>query len=423
MHNGMHLKSFKHLCKDGSIRIMPAPDVVRLSLQQHADALLHSCVQSGEHVTLGQVIAKPHVTHSAWLHSPISGVIECVNDKDILIRNDHQDQHCKSNVPFKDWQACSTPELIAHLAQGGIAGLGGAAYSTAAKLSASATDTIDTLIINGMECEPFIACDDYLMREQATSILQGVQILLHASYAQHAHIAIEDDKQIAINAMNDALKQLNDERIQLRVLHTTYPGGDEGQLIKRLLKKEIPRGALPSSIGVLVNNVATAHACSQWIHKLRPLISRVVTVTGHGIREACNVDVCIGTACSAVIAFCGGYQDTATMLIMGGSMMGKAMPSDTISISKASNCLIAATTMDIAPEYSEQPCIRCGECSHACPVDLLPQQLLMHLRNQNTPASLELGLRDCIECGCCDTVCPSHIALASRFRAAKLQLQ
>ncbi len=422
MHTGLRLNSFKHLCKNGMIKIMPAPDRVTLSLHQHADATLYPCVQQGDLVTLGQVIAKPHAAHSAWLHASVSGTIHSISDRYIVIQNDHKERISDFGVSNTEWREWSPQELIAHLAQGGIAGLGGAAYSTAAKLSAHRKDAIETLIINGMECEPFITCDDWLMREHAASILKGVQILLHASDAQRALIAIEDDKPVAIESMRNALKGVDASRIEIRVLPAAYPNGDEGQLIRLLLHKEIPRGYLPSTLGVLVHNVATAHACAQWINASQPLIGRVVTITGHGVHEPANVDVCIGTAYKDIVAFCGGYQNKIISLISGGAMMGRALHSDDEVITKTSNCLIAATAMDIAPHYDEQPCIRCGECAHACPANLLPQQLLMHLRNQNVPTALELGLRDCIECGCCDAVCPSHIALASRFHTAKLQL-
>jgi electron transport complex protein RnfC len=349
--------------------------------------------------------------------------VQSINEHSIEIKNDHLDTVDTTLKPHLDWQEGSAMELIAYLARGGIAGLGGAVFSTSAKLAAHRQYPIETLIINGMECEPYITCDDYLMREHAASILHGVQILLHACSAPHALIAIEDDKPLAIAAMRNAITELKDHRLELRVLPAVYPQGDEGQLIRLLLNKEIPRGHLPSKLGVVVHNVATAHACAQWILEGMPLISRVVTVSGHGVREPQNVSVRMGTPCADVIAFCGGYQVEATALIMGGAMMGRALHSDKEAITKATNCLIVATEQDIENKYREQPCIRCGECMHACPAGLLPQQLLMYLRNQDTQAATELGLGDCIECGCCDAVCPSHIPLASRFRAAKLQLQ
>ena len=422
MYTGLRLTSFKHLCKNAATKPMPAPNHVKLLLTQHTDALLRPCVKLGDTVARGQVVAKPDRSYSAWLHASVSGTVQSVSDQFIAIENDHQNRSDPSNRPINDWHGLSPIELIAHLAQGGIAGLGGAGYSTAAKLAVHAKTPIETLIINGMECEPYITCDDYLMREQSASIINGVQILLLACGATRAIIAIEDDKPVAIEAIRSAVANLNDQHIEVRVLSAAYPQGDEGQLIRLILSKEIPHGCLPSAINVLVQNIATAHACARWIVQGQPLITRNVTITGHGVKECSNIEVPIGTACKDVIAFSGGYQGNIKSLIMGGTLMGRSLESDDIPITKASNCVIVATEADIGSDQGEQPCIRCGECAFACPVNLLPQQLLMYVRSQNTSAAVELGLNDCIECGCCDIVCPSHIMLASRFRQSKRQL-
>ena len=423
MYTALRLTSYKHLSSSAGITTMPAVNRLTLSLDQHADALLRPCVKVGDTVAFGQVIALPDVTLSAALHAPVSGLVQSINDHAIIIQNDHLDTVDASTKPYLDWHEDSAMELITHLARGGIAGLGGAVYSTSAKLAAHRHHPIETLIINGMECEPFITCDDALMRVHAGSILQGVQILLRACGAPRALIAIEDDKPLAIAAIRNAIISLGDQRLELRSLPAAYPHGDEGQLIRLLLEKEIPRGHLPAKIGVVVHNVATAYACARWILEGMPLVSRVVSISGHGVREPKNLSVRIGTPCVDIIDTCGGYQGEVKALIMGGAMMGHALQSDTEVITKATNCLIAATLQDIAASYDEQPCIRCGECVHACPAGLLPQQLLMYVRNQATHAAIELGLQDCIECGSCDAICPSHIPLASRFRAAKLQLQ
>jgi len=261
------------------------------------------------------------------------------------------------------------------------------------------------------------------MRERAVDILQGVQILMHACATQLAIVAIEDDKPIAIRAMQIALVNLQDERIKITSLPTAYPSGDEGQLIKLLLNKEIPQGRLPADVGVIVQNVGTAYACTQWIVHARPLTSRIVTVTGDGVKAPRNLEARIGASCADLIAACDGYTAEVASLIMGGPMMGHALPHDDYPVVKASNCLLAGTHEELRTAPAEMPCIRCGECSSVCPVYLLPQQLFMHLRHDDHAAAVELGLFDCIECGGCDFVCPSQIVLATRFRAAKRLLR
>ena len=431
MYTGLHLSTQKHLTASAAIQTAPAPDRVVLPLNQHTDAALEPCLQVGDYVKLGQVIAKPRTALSAWLHASVSGVIHAIELRMtahseqpvncIVIDNDGNDTLDDTLKAGVDWSQLNAIKLCEHIAQGGIVGLGGAAYATATKLAAHQRQPITTLLINGMECEPYISCDDHLLRERAITVLHGIQILLHACGATRAIIALEDDKLNASHSLRAALQSLADKRIELRNVPTAYPSGDEGQLIKQLLDMEIPHGQLPADIGIIVHNVGTAYACAQWILQGRPLISRIVTVTGHGVRRTANLEVRLGTACAALIAHCGGYQPEVTALIMGGAMMGRALPNDDLPIVKASNCLIAATHADFAPLYAAQPCIRCGECMDACPVGLMPQQLHLYLRNNNATAALELGLRDCIECGCCDFVCPSHIVLAAQFRTAKQQ--
>jgi electron transport complex protein RnfC len=420
---------------------MPAPDVLVLPLNQHSDGLLTPCVQVGDAVYKGQVIAQPLVTNDsspislgAWLHAPVSGQVIAIEPRDaphpdkavslaIVIRNDRRDTTGPAPTPPSDWsqlQASALCELIAH---GGIVGLGGAVFPTATKLAACAPQTIEYLLINGVECEPYITCDDRLMRERAMDVVRGTQILLHAAQAQRCLIAIEADKPEAFAAMQAALSTADDARIELRSIATAYPSGDEGQLITQLTGREIPRGGLPADIGVIVQNVATAYACARWIEHGEPLISRIVTVTGLGINQPANLEVLIGTSIHDVVAVCGDYgnQDLESIdtLIMGGAMMGRALAHDLLPIVKATNCLIITPRSALKPALPELPCIRCGECAEACPVYLLPQQLLAFARDNNRTALHELGLADCIECGCCDYVCPSNITLAAGFHAAK----
>lgn len=433
-----------------AIVMAPAPDTLVLPLNQQgassspagegasssptgdSNAELLPCVQVGAALRMGQVIAQSNSNLGACLHAPVSGTVVAIEMRptpqhatqlalSIVIANDHLDTRDDSLQPRGDWQTLEPLLLCEHLARGGIVGLGGAVFPTATKLAAHAQYPIEYLLINGVECEPYISCDDRLMRERAEQILQGAQILMHAAQAKYCKIAIEADKPEALAIMRAATQQLADTRIDVQAVATAYPSGDEGQLITRLLGKEVPRGGLPAQIGVVMQNVATAYACAQWILQGQPLISRIVTVTGPGIPQPANLEVRLGTRMNDLISACGGYLSNSNVdtLIMGGAMMGRALSNDQLPIVKASNCLIVAPHAALKPATVELPCIRCGECAQACPVSLLPQQLLVYARNDNRVALQELGLFDCIECGCCDYVCPSNITLAARFRIAK----
>lgn len=421
------------MARNAAILPAPVPEALVLLLDQHGTPL-QPCVAVGAPVYMGQVIARPverlQPEWGASLHSPVSGRVRAIELQAsprgdgqtwaMIIDNDHLDRPDPSLQALPDWLALTPLALCEHLARGGVVGLGGAVFSTATKLAAHRQQAIDHLLINGVECEPFICCDDRLMRERAGQILQGVQILLHAAQAQHCRIAIEADKPEALAAMQAAALALDDARIGIDVIPPFYPSGDEGQLIAQLLHREIPRHGLPADVGVVVHNVATAYACAQWLLQARPLISRIVTVTGPGIPRPANLEVRIGTRIRDLLAVCGHDQfRTTDTLIMGGAMMGRTLGSDQLPIVKASNCLIVAQYAALKPPGVELPCIRCGECAEACPVFLLPQQLLFYARSGNPTALRELGVQDCIECGCCDYVCPSHIPLAARFHTAK----
>jgi electron transport complex protein RnfC len=262
-----------------------------------------------------------------------------------------------------------------------------------------------------------------LMRERATEIVLGAQVLMHAIEAEHCVIAIEDDAPEAEQTLRQAITAANDERIRLRVIPAVYPAGGERQLVAAVFGREVPFDGLPADIGILCQNVGTAAAIARWIDQGEPLIRRIVTVTGDGVAEPRNLDVRIGTSMSIVIAHCGGYTARVSRLIMGGTMMGIALPHDDLPIVKATNCVLAASQMDLQPRAAEMPCIRCGNCAEVCPAFLLPQQLHWYLREPDLGELQRHGLLDCIECGCCDYVCPSQIPLVERFRETKPLLE
>lgn len=429
---GLRLEAHKERSTAQPITAATVPQQLVLALNQQAGAANTPVVKVGDAVLLGQPIARPSSAHGAWLHSPVSGVVVAIEPRPvppaqpddqqtvsqcIVIDNDGRDQRC--DFQAVDYQQLSPEELREHIAQGGIVGLGGAVFPTARKLASLANNSGTYLLVNGAECEPYISCDDMLMREHAADVVLGARILQRACGAEHCIIAVEDEMRDAIAAMNNALRATGDGQIHLAIVPTVYPAGGERQLINTVCGIEVPSGKLPTDVGVLCQNVGTAAATARWLRDGEPLISRIVTITGDGVLQPRNLRARIGTPLSTLIADCGGYSERQHKLIMGGSMMGLELAGDDLPLIKAGNCVLAASLLDLTPRGVEMPCIRCGNCSDVCPAHLLPQQLHWYVQPPDPAALDRHGLLDCIECGCCDYVCPSQIPLTSRFRAAK----
>jgi electron transport complex protein RnfC len=427
MRGGLRLDAHKQRSTVQPLSAAAPANIMVLPLDQHSGAPARPVVKSGDHVLLGQPIAEPSADVSAWLHSPVSGSVVALESRpspqlsgapspSIVIANDGRDERYSFTPAV--FEQLQPEELRAHIARGGIVGLGGAAFPTAAKLDVAGAGV--RLLLNGAECEPYISCDDMLMRERAAEIVLGARILLHALSSNSCTIAIEDDVPEAAAALRKAASDGHDDRIRIAVVPAVYPAGGERQLIATLFHREVPRDGLPADVGVICQNVGTAAAVARWLRDSHPLVSRIVTVTGDGVRDARNLEVRIGTPISHLITACGGYTERMSRLIMGGSMMGTSLPHDDLPVVKATNCIVAASALDLQPRAAELPCIRCGACADVCPAILLPQQLHWYLQ---PPADLVAlashGLLDCIECGCCDYVCPSQIPLVERFRETK----
>ena len=430
---GLRLDPHKSEATQQPVRILPPPAEVALPLDQHAGTPAIPIVQVGDRVAKGQPVARPGATLSAWLHSPVSGTVSAIETRptahhagapamSIVIESDGAEAAFADQPPLVDYASLSPEALCEHIARGGIVGLGGAVFPTALKLSREDPDRPLDLILNGAECEPYISCDDMLMRERARDIVLGAQIMLYAVGAQRCVVAIENDKPEAEAAIRSAMTEADDARLELAILGTEYPAGGERQLIAAIEQREVPSGGLPQDVGVVCQNVGTAAAVARWIINGEPLISRIVTITGSGVQHPANVEARIGTPITQLIAACGGYTDAAQRLIMGGSMMGLALPRDDVPIVKGTNCILVANVAELQPRGHEMPCIRCGECAQACPVALLPMELHFHTCSHDLESLAHLGLLDCIECGCCDYVCPSQIPLAHRFRSIKPEL-
>jgi electron transport complex protein RnfC len=429
-HGGIHPPERKDLSNRTPIQHMPLPARLVVPLTQHLGAPAEPCVILGEHVLKGQKIAEASGYVSASVHAPTSGTVSFIGPQPyphvsgmlveaIIIDSDGQDTWIERQ-PVDDYRALAAADLLEHIRQAGISGLGGAGFPTAVKLDAPPDRKIRTLIINGTECEPYITADDLLMREKAAELVSGIEILAHLIQPEQVLIGIEDNKPEAIAAVTAAI---GERPFQLRVFPTKYPSGGEKQLIQILTGEEVPSCGLPADIGMLCQNVGTCVAVHDAVILGQPLISRITTVTGKALERPMNVEALIGTPVAEVLAFAGLDSSKLNRLIMGGPMMGFTLPSLDVPLVKTTNCLLASTLAELPPPPPALPCIRCGDCAEVCPASLLPQQLHFFALGQEHEQLKAYNLFDCIECGACAYVCPSSIPLVQYYRAAKGEIR
>ncbi|MDJ0938876.1 MAG: electron transport complex subunit RsxC [Woeseiaceae bacterium] len=432
LHGGLRLPGNKHDSTAAPIYDVPVPRQLVLPLAQHVGDPAQPIVGIGERVLKGQLVAEHEGTLGAPVHATSSGKVVAIEPWPIsrrfgdpapcvVIETDGEDRAIEAADAPVPFDALPPDILAAKILQGGIVGLGGAVFPTAQKLMQATTLGTTKLILNGVECEPYISCDDVLMRERADAIIGGAQILMHALGADECSIVVESDKPEAIDRLGEMLGEFGDERITLKQVPTIYPSGGEDQLIQLVTNREVPSGGLPTDVGCLVQNVGTAAAVYDWIEHNEPLISRVTTVTGPGVAQPMNVRARIGTTVADIINFAGGYTELARLLIIGGPMTGKSVSTDRVPVVKATNCILVLS--EVPSVGTTRPCIRCGDCAAVCPVQLLPQQLYWNACADDEKKLRAYGLTDCIECGCCDLVCPSHIPLTADFRKAKGRIQ
>ena len=431
-HGGLELPGHKAMSTARPIGALPAVDRYVIPLQQHIGEISEPLVKVGDKVRKGQMLARPGGVVSAAIHAPVSGTVVAIDeqpvphpsglpDRCITIENDYRDEWIERQPLGDDYNNHSSRELRKLLCEHGIVGLGGATFPAHIKETEM---HVRSLILNGVECEPYISCDDMLMRERAREILAGADIIGHIIKARECVVAIEDNKPEAITAMQAAIDEDGTGFFQLRVIPTRYPSGGEKQLIQILTGKEVPSGRLPAELDMLVHNVGTAYAVYQAVFEARPLISRIVTVTGNGVAQPQNLEAPIGAPMHACIEQCGGYTEEGCELVMGGPMMGLAIDNDRMPVTKACNCLLVMPCEQLRPaDGSHQPCIRCGKCVAVCPAKLLPQQLYWYAASKNFDRCEAHHLFDCIECGCCAYVCPSDIPLVQYYRFAKTDIR
>lgn len=425
-HGGIHPDEHKLESSESPARRAPLAKKLVLPLHQHIGNGAKVAVQVGDRVLKGQMLAGAQGMISAAIHAPTSGTVTAVAPHPvphpsrlgglcIHLESDGEDRWI-ALAPL-DFHAMPKSELLGKLRDAGIVGLGGATFPTHVKYGLAPGQRIDTLVINGAECEPWITTDDRLMREHAEGIVRGIEVLRHLSGAAEVLVGIEDNKPQAIAAMRAACAAAP---IEVVVVPTLYPSGGEKQLIRILTGKEVPSGGRPTNIGVACNNVATAYAIHRFVDHGEPMISRQVTVTGN-VRVPQNIEVLIGTPLAEVVA-CAEALPGTSGYILGGPMMGLHVDDLHLPMVKSANCIIAKSGQLFPPPPPAMPCIRCTRCAQACPADLQPQDLYWFAKSNNFGKTQEFHLFDCIECGACAYVCPSHIPLVQYFRFAKSEI-
>lgn len=429
-HGGIHPQENKDQSNQSDIVKAGIPPQLILPLQQHVGHRAEPIVAVGQHVLKGQLIAEPVGPVSVAIHAPTSGTVTAIEDRPVphasgmsdlcvIIDTDGEDTWCEL-TPCDDYSELPPNKLLNRIRNAGIAGMGGAGFPTSIKLNPPRQDKVNTLILNGAECEPYITSDDRLMRERAKEVILGFEIMAYILQPGECLIGVEDNKPEAIQALREAAK---DTLIEVVEIPTKYPSGGEKQLIKILTGLEVPHGSIPADIGVMCQNVATSAAVYRAIRFGEPLISRITTLTGDCIAKKGNVEVLLGTPIEWLLEQHGYLNQQGSRLVMGGPMMGFTLHHTQLPIVKTTNCLLAATNKELTPPEPAQACIRCGMCSEVCPAELLPQQLYWFARGQEFEKAENHNLFDCIECGACSYVCPSTIPLVQYYRYAKGEIR
>ncbi|MFN1551096.1 electron transport complex subunit RsxC [Vibrio natriegens] len=427
---GVHPAENKKQSNKAELLRAAIPAEIVLPLKQHIGKAGNLLVAAGDNVLKGQPLTQSETGFTVPVHAPTSGKITAIEPRTVahpsglselcaVITPDGKDTWCKK-TPVTDYTQESADALIDVIRLAGISGMGGAGFPTAKKIQSGVART-EILIVNAAECEPYITADDKLIQEHADELIQGIEIVEHILKPKLTIIGIEDNKPDAIKALENAA--LNKD-IVIRVIPTKYPSGGEKQLIKILTNKEVPSGAIPADIGILVQNVGSLYSIKRAVIDGEPMIERVVTLTGKTFKTPRNVWALLGTPVQALLDEFGYKADKKLQrLIMGGPMMGFTLPHSHVPITKTANCILAPTRFEISASQYEMECIRCGQCAEACPASLLPQQLLWHSKAEEYEKLEELNLKDCIECGACAFVCPSEIPLVQYYRQAKAEIR
>ena len=420
-YGGIHPSEHKEYSESLPLIKFPSPNSVVIPLSQHTGAPAEPLVKAGDYVKMGQKIGEAPGYVSSPVHSSVSGIVTAVEPRrhpntgldvlSVVIDSDKKDELHESVKPRDDHDSLSPDDIIALVRDNGIVGMGGAGFPTAVKLKSA--KPIDTILLNGCECEPLLTADHRVMLEFADDIIFGLKALIKTTGAEKGIIVIEDNKHDAISLFED--KTANLEDIEVLTAKTKYPQGAEKMLIRRALGRWVPSGGLPLDVGVIVSNVSTAKAVSDAIQFGMPLIERVVTITGEKIKKPGNYIVKIGTSVREIIEHCGGLTDDDVTIKLGGPMMGIPIENLDVPIIKATNGIIA-----ISPTVSEaSPCIRCGRCVDVCPMELYPLLYPQYAGRLKWEDMRDKAVKDCMECGCCDYICSSKIPIRDAIKAGK----
>ncbi|MFP4162955.1 MAG: electron transport complex subunit RsxC [Chitinispirillaceae bacterium] len=427
---GVHPSHSKSQTEKLAIETFSAPSQVIIPLSQHIGAPAKPLVKRGDRVLIGQPIAEPAGFVSSTIHSSVAGKVLSVTPfthplgKRVMaveIENDGSEEKAEFTPFEKPWREAAPGELVQKIASSGIVGMGGASFPTQVKLSPPSNKPVDTLIINGAECEPYLTADHRLMLERTEDLLTGMIILKKILGAKECFIGIEDNKEDAIEAISKMLEDTRFKDIKLAVLKSKYPQGGEKQLINAITKRQVPSAGLPMDVGCVVQNVGTSLAIHDAIFSGTPLYERVVTVTGPAVGSPKNLLVRIGTPMKALLEACDTDFSRMKKLIMGGPMMGLAQSELDVPVIKSTSGILAYDKT--TPAVKSHPCINCGMCVRACPIRLVPSRLAKMVEKEKIDEALEWNMMDCVECGSCAYVCPSKINIVQFVKLGKFTVQ
>ncbi len=418
----MHPDDKKRLSKDKAIEVLPMPSELVVSMSQHLGAPAVPAKKKGDEVRRGEVIGTAASYVSADVHSPVDGTVVDIRRvrvaagavADAIVIKPAEVQETSFAEEF-DWQSQSPEDLLKTVRSMGIVGMGGATFPTDVKLNVPMGKKVDALIINGVECEPYLTSDYRLMMERADGLLEGAMAAARIASPERIYIGIEANKPDAADHIEARIRE-HGYPIEVIRLRVRYPQGDEKQLIQAVLGREVPSGKLPLDVGAIVMNASTAYAVYEAVRFHKPLIERICTVSGESLNEPKNVLAPIGTKFSDLIAFCGGERPDLVSIVAGGPMMGFAIADPDTPMVKGSGGLLLLPRMY---EEASFPCVLCGKCVQHCPMGLQPNLMFRNIKYGNYQVAVDLGLMDCKECGCCAYTCPSQLPLVQGFKLGK----